>query len=84
MFKNAKERTKKKGREFTITKDDIVIPKVCPILGYELKSLFGYGYSFQSPTLNRKDPNKGYTPDNVWVICARANTIKSDANAEEL
>ena len=30
-----------------------------------------YGYS-----LDRKDPNKGYTKDNVWVISQIANAMK--------
>ena len=36
MFRNAKARAIKQGLEFTITKDDIVIPEVCPYLGVRL------------------------------------------------
>ena len=37
-----------------------------------------------SPSLDRIDSSKGYTPDNVWVISRRANIIKHDATLEEL
>jgi hypothetical protein len=37
-----------------------------------------------SPSLDRKDPSRGYTPDNVWVISFRANTIKSNRTWEQL
>jgi predicted RND superfamily exporter protein len=37
-----------------------------------------------TPSLDRIDSKKGYTPDNVWVISHRANQIKNDATIEEL
>jgi hypothetical protein len=37
-----------------------------------------YGYS-----LDRIDPTKGYTKDNVWVISQIANAMKWDSTAEE-
>lgn len=37
-----------------------------------------------SPSLDRIDNTKGYTPDNIWVISQRANAMKSAASDEEL
>lgn len=37
-----------------------------------------------SVTFDRFDSNKGYTPDNVRVICWRCNHIKNDATADEI
>jgi hypothetical protein len=37
-----------------------------------------------TPSLDRMDPNLGYTDDNVRVISMRANQIKSNATPEEL
>ena len=37
-----------------------------------------------SPSIDRIDPSKGYTKDNVWVISRRANTIKSNATVDEV
>lgn len=37
-----------------------------------------------SPSLDRKDPTKGYVRGNVAWISFRANRIKSDASQQEL
>lgn len=74
----------KEAREpHTITKEDILIPEVCPILGLTLQVGDGC-LSPASPSLDRKDPALGYTPGNVWVISHRANSMKNDASPEEL
>ena len=36
------------------------------------------------PALDRIDPSRGYTPDNVWIISYRMNRIKNDATPREL
>jgi hypothetical protein len=74
LWSRAKYRAKQKGREFTITKEDIVIPDICPLLGTPMKS----------PSLDRIDSSKGYVKGNVWVISNRANTLKNDATLTEL
>jgi len=74
MWSRAKYRAKQKGLEFNITKEDIIIPDTCPLLGTPM----------QSPSLDRIDSSKGYTKDNVWVISNRANTLKNDATIKEL
>ena len=38
---------------------------------------------YYSYSLDRKDPNKGYTKDNVWVISQIANAMKWDSTPEE-
>lgn len=79
----AKQRAKKRGVFFSLKPGDILVPEKCPLLGIPLKR--GRGRcSDGSPTLDRIDPNKGYTKDNVWVISYRANLIKSDATPEEI
>lgn len=42
------------------------------------------GPQADSPSLDRKDPAKGYVKGNVWVISYRANAIKQDATLAEL
>ncbi len=74
MWSRAKYRAKIKGWEFNITKEDIVIPDTCPLLGTPM----------QSASLDRLDPSKGYIKGNVWVISNRANTLKNDATLSEL
>ena len=85
MWSRAKYRAAHKGREFTITKEDIVIPERCPLLGIPLVCHRGKGsQQGNSPSLDRKDPTKGYIKGNVWVISNRANTLKNDATLTEL
>ena len=74
MWSRAKYRAKQKGLDFNITKEDIVIPDTCPLLGIPM----------ESPSLDRIDSTKGYTKGNVWVISNRANTLKNDATLSEL
>jgi len=83
ILPKAKQRAMKKGLEFSINKEDIIIPKYCPILGIELKSC-GLGGGDSSPSIDRINPKKGYTKDNIQVISIRANRIKNDASIEEL
>ena len=80
MYDRAKGRASKNGREFTITLDDIVIPENCPVLGAPFDPTPGSPYV---PSLDRKDPAGGYTPDNIVVMSRRANTLKNDMTLEE-
>jgi hypothetical protein len=38
----------------------------------------------RSPTIDRVDSCKGYTEDNVALLCWRCNTLKSDASLTEI
>ncbi len=68
---------------FDLTLDDIVIPSVCPLLGIPLDRE-AKSWTSNKPSLDRVDPRRGYTKDNVWVVSWRANRIKSDATLKEL
>ena len=84
LLGNARRRAAAKGIAFSITKDDIVIPETCPILGVPLQFPDGVGPHDYSPSLDRIRPELGYVPGNVLVISYRANRIRNDATAEEL
>ena len=60
-----------------------IYPKdsLCPILGVKME--WG-GQRENSPSLDRIVPEKGYVKGNVMWVCDKANTMKSNANAEEL
>jgi hypothetical protein len=83
MLSHAKARAREQGWECTITLADIQIPETCPVLAIPLvsgdKKMHG-----ASPSLDRIDPERGYTPANVWVISNRANRIKNDSTPAEL
>lgn len=88
LHKIARQRATKRGIEFTITVDDVIVPSYCPILGVKLRVGVGrsgrQGGNFDSPSLDRKDPSRGYVPGNVMVISHLANTMKQAATNEQL
>ncbi len=79
----ARRRAREVGVPCTITRDDIVIPPVCPVLGKPFVR-GTRGHTPYSPTLDRLIPEWGYVPGNVIVISYRANAIKSDGTAEDV
>lgn len=83
LFRYAKQRAKDKNIEFSIQLEDILIPKLCPILGINLiqRSVEGI---YNAPSLDRIDNSKGYTKDNIHVISWRANTLKSNSTPREI
>jgi len=83
MLVHARIRAKKKGLVFGITYDDIIVPKVCPLLQIPIqvsKGKIGPG----SPSIDRLDPTKGYVKGNVMVISHKANTAKNTLTLAEL
>lgn len=90
MWLAARSRAKKKGFEFSILVEDIVIPEFCPLLSIRLDRTprsggpkAGYR-RFASPSLDRIENQLGYVRGNIWVISWRANHLKSDATLGEM
>lgn len=84
MWQKAKQRANEdKYYPFDLEPTDIVIPDECPLLGIPLSTKNSKMLP-NSPTLDKINPELGYVKGNIWVISARANTIKSDASLEEL
>jgi len=79
QIRYARSRALKKGLEFTIEETDIILPETCPIL----KTPFKRGDNKFTYSLDRKDPTKGYTKGNIWVISKLANAMKWDSNHNE-
>lgn len=82
---NAKMRSKRSGVPCTIDVLDIMglVVDTCPLLGLPLIYATGKIHD-NSPTLDRKIGERGYTKDNIAVISHRANRLKSDSTIEEL
>ena len=80
-------RAKQKGVPFNLTLDHILEiwppDNKCPVLGVPFVR-GRYGPIPTSPSFDRIEPAEGYTIDNVQVISARANRIKTDATAAEV
>lgn len=75
---------RQRGKEFSISLDDILLPDYCPVLGIQLD----YGWPITNlaavPSIDRIDNAKGYIPGNVLVVSNRANRLKNDATRAEL
>jgi hypothetical protein len=84
LLKNAKARAKRYGVPFTITLDDIDIPKRCPILEIQIHPSNDGKVKPQSPSIDRIVPELGYVPGNIRVVSHRANTLKSNMDVETL
>lgn len=82
MLKSAKERAIKNNLDFNITEDDIVITDRCPVFGFKYDS--SDKKDMRSPSLDRIIPELGYTKGNVIVVSMKANTMKSNADIEEI
>lgn len=83
MLVNARWRAKRRDIPFTITVDDVHIPKRCPVLGIELV-VSTKGRTDNSPSLDRINNSKGYIPGNIIVISWIANRLKSNATADQM
>lgn len=73
---------KARGLEFSISREDIIIPESCPYLGVRLTNIGG-----RKPTnisIDRIDNTKGYVPGNIQVISYLANMMKHNATLDEL
>jgi hypothetical protein len=83
LIQNARTRAKKKGLECDINWEDISIPDMCPLLDVPL--IWGTRNNYMySPSIDRIDPLKGYTKDNIQILSMKANTMKNSASQEEL
>lgn len=83
MLSQARNRSNRKNIEFCLEIEDIPIPDKCPLL--EIPFITGTKGNYeQTHSIDRIDPSKGYTKDNVWVITKKANSMKNSATEEEL
>ena len=79
LWYRAKRRAKKRGQEFAIQMEDIVMPELCPVFNVPFEENTIYAAS-----LDRIDSTRGYVIGNIQVLSTRANTLKNDATADEL
>ena len=83
LLTQAKSRAKKNSFEFNITKEDIIIPKICPVLGIKLVVRSNGLAQDDTPSLDRINNDKGYVKGNIIVVSWRANMIKNKGTPDE-
>lgn len=84
LLGRAKQRAKKKDLPFNITKEDVIVPELCPVFGIRLEVGDGSGGKPNSPSLDRIIPELGYVKGNVVVISQKANQIKAYASSSDI
>ena len=85
---SAKQRAIKYNLPFNITEQDIKdvwpIDNKCPALDIEF-IIGGFDtMNYDSPSLDRIIPNKGYVKSNIQIVSALANAIMSNATPEQV
>lgn len=90
IYNSAKSRAKKKDIDFTITPEDLLElyhkqDGICAIS--EMKMNFKTGRRHKANafiiSLDRIDPDKGYTKDNIQYLCWQVNKMKSNLTDNE-
>lgn len=84
LILSTKQSAKLKGLEHTLVKEDLYLPEYCPYLNIKIDYSAGNGKNMEKPSVDRIDPSKGYTKDNIEVISSLANTMKNKATKEQL
>ena len=83
----AKVRARKRNMPFTITMEDVapqIEAGVCSLSGLQFsyaKSVRGRRNPY-APSIDRIDSSKGYTPDNIRVVCFGLNLMAADWGLE--
>lgn len=87
LYSSAKNRAKNKGWEFNITPEFIyqkLLPLKCEVtnLDLSLDRELTHKANALAPSLDRINSNKGYTLDNVQIVCWWYNVMKQDWSKE--
>lgn len=90
LITTSRYRSKLKGFEHSI--DSSYLKQIyseqnglCAISGIEM-TIRGKNHAADSPysiSLDRIDPNKGYIPGNVWLVCTGVNLMKSRLSMDQ-
>jgi hypothetical protein len=78
MLHHATYRAKKLGLDFNITREDIIVPDICPLLDIPIFISPTGKPCANSPTLDRVDNSKGYVKGNIRVISHKGNSLKRE------
>lgn len=88
-FLGAKDRAKRNGLEFDLTKEVLKSmwesqKGLCAITKIPMTYTLDDGRTFTNVSIDKIDPNKGYTQDNIQLVCMAINQMKSDMTMEDL
>lgn len=84
LFRRKNHNAKRKGIPFNLKFEDIIWPTHCPVLNIKLDYNVKKHWGYNSPSFDRHYPHKGYTKGNVYIISARANSLKNNGSFAEI
>jgi hypothetical protein len=88
VWKRAKDRAKKRGLDFELTKNFVVSQLelgYCSVTNLQFDLLFDdKKLNPRSPSLDRIDPSLGYTVKNTRMVCWIFNRAKGDGSDEDV
>lgn len=85
LFHRAKRGAVRRGLEFAISIDDVIVPEFCPIFPWiKLTAIAGQGFVDSNISLDRIDSSKGYIVGNIQVVSYKANRNKNNSTLKEL
>ena len=84
LLNSARSNAKKKGIEFNIILEDIVLPELCPFFNFPLTCIRGEGRIPSNYSIDRIDSSKGYIKGNIQIISNLANVMKNNATIFQL
>lgn len=93
LWRGCKDNCKLRNIYFDLLPEDVIIPDTCPVFDIPLINDVSYLHNNglknpmgvdNYPTIDRFDPNIGYTKSNINIISWKANNLKSNATVEDL
>jgi hypothetical protein len=82
-LQHIKARCSRRGVEFSLKEEDIVVPDVCPVFGFPIGNHYGPCHD-QLFEIDRIKQDQGYHKGNVIVVSRLANRLKSNASVAQL
>lgn len=86
LMQNAKHRANKNKLEYSLHIFDIekrLNKGCCEVTGIQFEFVQNKRHPF-APSIDRIDPKKGYTPDNIQIVCWVYNAAKGDNTHEDV
>lgn len=89
LISSTKQNAKNKNFEHNINRETLLKlydsqKGKCRLTGVEMTYISGQGMVETNISVDRIDPSKGYTPDNIWLVCLQANQMKTNMTVKKL
>jgi hypothetical protein len=85
ILQRAKIRARIEHLPFNLVKEDIILPKICPVFGFKLiRNRGAKTAAYNSYSIDKIVPSLGYIKGNIQILSYKANVMKHNATQKEL